>query len=152
MLRHGVSVWLSIAMGMLLWGVFATPAFAQVTPGLRAGLSLDPDQFYIGGHIETMPLVDRLHFRPNIEAGFGDDKTLVALNFEFVYRFPSRQQWQLYAGAGPALNIVSNGESDTAGGFNILIGAEQRDGLFFELKIGAADSPGAKFAVGYAFH
>lgn len=152
MLRHGATRWVSIVMGVLLCGFLATPASAQVTPGIRAGLSLDPDQFYVGGHVETMPLVDRLHFRPNVEAGFGDDMTLVALNFEFVYRFPSRQQWQLYAGAGPSLSIFSDGRSDTGGGFNILIGAEQRGGLFFELKIGAADSPGMKFSVGYAFH
>jgi len=152
MLRHGVSRWLSIAMGMLLCGVVATPASAQVTPGVRAGISGDPTQFYFGGHIETTPLVDRLHFRPNIEAGVGDDVTLVALNLEFVYRFPARQQWQPYAGAGPALNIVSNGESDTEGGFNILIGLEQRSGLFFEFKIGAAGGPDLKFAVGYVFH
>ena len=148
MLRHCASGWLSIAIGVLLCGFFATPASAQVTPGIRAGLSVDPDQFYIGGHVETMPLVDRLHFRPNVEAGFGDDITLVAINFEFIYRFPSRQQWQLYAGGGPSLNVISDGHSDTAGGFNILIGAEQRGGLLFEIKIGAADSPGLKFTVG----
>ena len=152
MLRHGASGWLSIALGVWLCGVFATPASAQVMPGIRAGLSVDPDQFYIGGHVETMPLVDRLHFRPNVEAGFGDDITLVAINFEFIYRFPLRQQWQVYAGGGPSLNVISDGQSDTAAGFNFLIGAEQRGGLFFELKIGAADSPGMKFNVGYAFH
>lgn len=152
MLRYGASRRVLIAMGVLLWGVFATPVSAQVTSGIRAGLSFDPDQFYIGGHVETMPLVDRLHFRPNVEAGFGDDKRLVALNFEFIYRFPPRQQWRLYAGAGPALSIFSDHRSDTGGGFNILIGAEQPGGLFFELKVGAADSPGMKFSVGYAFH
>ena len=153
MSRRCVSVWIVFAMGMLSLGLLASPASAQVTPGVRVGLSVDPDQFYIGGHIETAPLIDRLHFRPNVEAGFGDDHTLVALNFEFVYRFPSRQMWQLYVGAGPGLNISSaDKRSDTEGGFNILIGAEQSRGLFFEIKIGAAGSPGLKFGVGYAFH
>ena len=92
-------------------------------------------------------------FRSNVEAGFGDPHTLVALNFEFVYRFPSRQMWQLYVGAGPGLNISSaDRHSDTEGGFNILLGAEQSRGLFFEIKIGAAGSPGLKFGVGYTFH
>ena len=30
----------------------ASPAAAQ-GPGVRAGVSVDPDQFYIGGHYET---------------------------------------------------------------------------------------------------
>ena len=35
------------------------------------GVSIDPDQVYVGGHIETEPLVERLVFRPNVEIGFG---------------------------------------------------------------------------------
>lgn len=150
MSRRRASVWIVCAMAMLSVGGLARPASAQVTPGVRVGLSVDPDQFYIGGHVETAPLIERVHFRPNVEAGFGDDRTLVAVNFEFVYRFSPRRMWQLYAGAGPGLNIDTH--SNTEGGFNILLGAEQSGGLFFEIKIGAADSPGLKFGVGYAFH
>ena len=62
---------------------------------IRAGISVDPDQFFVGGHYETGPLVDRLHFKPNIEVGFGDDITLVGVNFEFVYKFLTRQGWTL---------------------------------------------------------
>ena len=69
-------------------------------------MSVDPDQFYFGGHVETSALVDRLHFRPNVEVGFGDDLTLITANMDFVYKFPtSRNGWGLYAGGGPALNI-----------------------------------------------
>jgi hypothetical protein len=57
---------------MLLLAV-AAPAAAQWEPGVRAGVSADPDQFYFGGHVETRPLIDRLSFRPNVEVGFGDD-------------------------------------------------------------------------------
>ena len=60
-------------------------------PGIRGGVSVDPDQFYVGAHYETGALVDRLHFRPNVEAGFGDDLTTIALNFEFAYKFPHRR-------------------------------------------------------------
>jgi hypothetical protein len=129
------------------------PANAQVTPGLRAGISVDPDQFYVGGHIETGALVDRLHFRPNIEVGFGDNVTLIALNFDFVYRFQSRRPWHIYAGAGPAVNLYNfDGGDNTEAGFNILFGAENRRGLFFEMKVGVSQSPDLKFGVGYAFH
>ena len=142
---------LSFLLALLV--VSAAPAAAQ-DAGVRGGISVDPDQFYFGGHIETSALVDRLHFRPNVEIGFGDDIMLIAANMEFVYKFPRRGGWGLYAGGGPALNIYSFDdvdESETEGGFNILIGAEQSRGLFFEFKIGAIDSPDFKFGVGWTF-
>jgi hypothetical protein len=129
------------------------PAAAQAG-GVRGGVAVDPDQFYVGGHYETGPLVDRLHFKPNIEAGFGDHLTLIALNFEFVYKFPSRGPWNIYAGGGPAINIFSFDDiddSETEPGVNFLLGAESRRGLFFEMKIGAIDSPDLKFGVGWTF-
>jgi len=133
---------------------FCAPAPAAAQAGVRGGVSVDPDQFYFGGHYETGALVDRLHFKPNLEVGFGDDLTLVAVNFEFVYKFPSRRDWTLYAGGGPAMNFYSfddDRDGDTEPGLNFLIGAEARNGLFFEVKIGAIDSPDLKFGVGWTF-
>ena len=141
-----------LLMSMVLV-VVPSPAAAQ-GPGVRGGVSVDPDQFYVGAHYETGPLVDRLHFKPNLEVGFGDDLTLVALNFEFVYKFPTRRAWNLYAGAGPAINIYSFDDlddSEAEPGLNFLFGAEHARGLFFELKLGAIDSPDLKFGVGYSF-
>ena len=152
-----IAYWLSSRVKVLLPAVFAifaasAPAWAQ-GPGVRGGVSIDPDQFYFGGHYETSSLVDQLHFRPNLEIGIGDDVVATAINFEFVYKFPSRSPWRLYAGGGPAVNFYSfdNDNSETEGGFNFLIGAEQRSGLFFELKVGVIDSPDLKFGVGYTF-
>jgi hypothetical protein len=129
-------------------------ASAQIAPGLRAGLSLDPDQFYVGGHIETGPLVERLVFRPNAEIGFGDDVTVAAFNFEFAWKFPRRRgEWGFYAGGGPAINLYQRDGSgdDAEGGFNFLAGLENRNGLFFEFKLGVVDSPDFKFGVGFTF-
>jgi hypothetical protein len=135
----------------------AAPAAAQ-GPGVRGGVSVDPDQVYFGGHYETSALVDRLHFKPNIEVGLGDDLVTTALNMEFVYKFPSRSQWLLYAGGGPAVNFYSwdddqpgGGDTETEGGLNFLFGVENDSGLFFEVKIGAIDSPDVKFGVGWTF-
>jgi hypothetical protein len=135
----------------------SAPALAQ-DGGIRGGISVDPDQFYFGGHLETAPLVDSLYFRPNVEVGFGDDLTLIAANMEFVYKFTRNRSLNLYAGAGPALNIfmfdddgASDNDADTEAGFNILVGAETPRGLFFEFKIGAMDSPDLKFGVGYTW-
>jgi hypothetical protein len=130
----------------------AASAAAQ-NAGVRVGVSGDPDQFYFGLHYETAPLIERIHFKPNLEVGVGSDQTLVAVNIEFVGKFPLRQEpWTVYVGAGPALVIdkVTN-NTNTGGGFNILIGVEHRGGLFTELKVGAIDSPSVKFAVGYVF-
>jgi hypothetical protein len=139
---------LSFLLGVVC---FSTPAAAQ-DAGIRGGISVDPDQFYVGGHLETAPLIDRLYFRPNLEVGFGDDLTLIGANMEFVYKFTTRRPMNLYAGAGPALNIFMNDDdSDTEAGFNFLVGMETPKGLFFEFKVGAMDSPDLKFGVGYTW-
>ena len=146
---RSVSVWL---MFLTLCAVGASPAQAQVSPGVQAGVSLDPDQFFFGGHVETSPLVDRVRFRPGVDVGIGDNLTLVAVNLDFTYAFTANRPWNLYAGAGPAMNWYNfDGGSDTEAGFNFLVGAKHRDGMFFEMKIGAMDSPELKFGVGYTF-
>jgi hypothetical protein len=131
----------------------AAAAQAQVRPGIRAGVSAEPDQFFFGGHIETRPLVDQLTFRPNVEVGVGGETTVVALNIEFVYSVPlQKEPWRVYFGAGPAANIMSSNRDDgVGGGFNMLVGVQHAGGLFTELKVGALDSPTLKFTVGYQF-
>jgi hypothetical protein len=132
--------------------LFATPANAQ-TFGVRAGASADPDQFFFGGHYETKPLMKNLTFRPNIEVGVGDDVTLVAFNIEFAYWIDlNNKPWKVYLGGGPAA-ILSDKDDNTDfnGGFNLMVGAQHRGGLFGEFKVGLIDSPDVKFTVGYVF-
>jgi hypothetical protein len=133
-----------------------SPAAAQDRIGVRAGASVDPDQFYFGLHFETRPLADRLRFRPNIEVGLGNDVTLIAGNFEFAYYLPTTTApWSIYVGGGPAINIFRfDGRSDDTeveGGFNILFGLAHSGGFFGEFKVGAMDSPDLKFGVGFTF-
>ena len=144
----------------LLLGMGAAPAHAQGGAGLRIGASFDPDQFYFGGHLELGPLIPHLWFRPNLEVGVGDNRTLAAINGEFTYWFPlERREWSVYAGAGPALNLIrfdrdrlGNSNTSAEGGFNILVGLAHSRGLFTELKVGALHSPELKIGVGYTFH
>lgn len=143
---------------LALMAVALVPGSAAAQgPGVRGGVSIDPDQFYFGAHYETGALVDAVHFRPNIEAGLGDDLTLVALNFDFIYKFPRRNGWRLYAGGGPAVNYygfergADDREWNSEAGLNFMLGVEQSEGLFFEFKIGALDSPELKFGVGWTF-
>jgi hypothetical protein len=146
--------------GLFLAAFVATPAFAQGGAGVRAGASVDPDQFYFGGHVELGPVVEQLWFRPNVEIGIGSDATVVALNGEFAYWFPLRnREWSAYVGAGPAVNIISfdspgpggGDNTEAEGGFNFLLGLAHDRGLFAELKVGALDSPDIKFGIGYTF-
>jgi hypothetical protein len=132
--------------------VLTGPSAHAQEVGARAGVSVDPDQFYFGGHFQTEPLVDNLRFRPNVEIGLGDDVTLVGFNVEFAYFFPTRNPWQLYAGGGPALNVINvNDDTEAEGGLNVLVGVQHSKGLFFEFKVGAFDSPEFKFGVGYSW-
>lgn len=149
--HSGFGAIVGLALFVMAMHASASPAYAQEF-GVRAGVSVDPDQFYFGGHFQTEPLVDRLRFRPNVEIGFGDDVTLVGFNVEFAYFFPTRSPWQLYAGAGPALNLIDfNDNTEAEGGFNFLVGVEHSRGLFFEFKVGVIDSPEFKFGVGYSW-
>ncbi len=128
--------------------------------GIRAGASVDPDQFVFGGHLQTEPIIPKLTFRPNLELGLGSNVTTVAINLEFAYWFPLQQQpFDIYAGAGPAMLIYSfsgrgaldERNTDVKGGFNLLAGIQHKKGLFGEVKLGVIDSPVFKITVGYSF-
>jgi len=132
---------------------------AQTGFGLRAGASVDPDQFHFGVHYVSNPLISDLCFRPNLEVGIGSNVTSTAVNLEFAYRIAvPKSELSAYFGAGPALNIYRLGETarrsahtDIGGGFNVLLGLEHRRGLFGEFKVGAIDSPEVKITVGFTF-
>lgn len=144
------------AVAVVLWGGFGgSPAFAQ-DAGFQLGVSGDPNQFYLGGHVETEPLYEELRFRPNVEVGFGDDETLVALNLEFIYPIELRSGPSVYVGAGPAINIAdrrrpTDDDTSVEPGFNFLGGMSFMEGYFAEIKVGVIDSPEFKFGVGYTF-
>jgi len=136
-------------VGMML--LSSGSVMAQSGFGLRAGVTAEPNQFHFGAHYITDPLVKALTFRPNLEIGVGSDVTTFAFNFEFAYSIIRRSNYSAYVGLGPALNIYDNGDTDTGGGLNVLLGVEHRTGLFGEIKVGAFDSPDFKFTVGYTF-
>lgn len=145
-------------MFLITFMVSAGTATAQSKGiGVRAGVSAEPDQFYIGAHMNVKEIVENFWFRPNAELGFGNNLTLLALNPEFVYnlRIKSRE-WTPYLGGGPSFLIGSfdtpGGRStDTAGGFNFVGGIQQRKGFMAEIKIGAFDSPDFKLGIGWTW-
>lgn len=120
--------WTSSAVAAAFIFLVSSAPVAAQSVGIRAGVSVEPEQFYFGAHVQTPPLVDRLHFRPNVEIGVGSDTTITALNV-----------------------IHRSGDTDAEPGLNVVVGIAHEDGLFAEVKAGALDSPRLKFGVGYAF-
>jgi hypothetical protein len=138
--------------------------------GVRAGAALDPELFLFGVHTRLGPFFSRdVTFRPNAEFAFGEVTTLIALNFEAVYRLPVTargSRWSAYVGGGPAFSFISQdferqgGERDINfdnfdfdAGFNILTGVEFRRGYFFEVKtsIYSEPAPTLRLILGYNF-
>ena len=142
----------------------ATSAVAgEVTGGIRGGITFDPDQVHVGAHLYAGEMFPHGYFVPNIEIGFADNHTLVALNPELVYRFERARgaDWGFYAGGGLGINFDNRDSSrrgdddDTELGLNLLGGATRGlsggNELFFEVKFGVADSPEGKLTVGLTF-
>lgn len=146
MIRRASVLGLGLVAALLLT---AQPAAAQVNFGVRGGLSGGPDQFFVGGHVESADLGHRTTFRPNFEAGFGDDITLLTVNLELVHWMPLKgSTWQAYAGGGVGTNIwMDEGAKFMYGTLNVVFGVQHDKGLFAEMKVGI--EPSVKLTVGY---
>ena len=147
--------------------LIAVPALAGSYPfGPRAGISSSPDQFFLGGHVEAYELSPGVMLVPNVEIGFGDDITLVAVNAGVRYSFLENQIGDFVPYAGGELGIdylswdVPAGygidDSTTKLVVNLMAGVQKRldarKGLLLELKIGLSDyAPDLKLTAGLTF-
>lgn len=133
--------------------------------GPRIGLSMNPDQFHFGAHMDFGNFARHVRFQPNLEIGFGDDMSLYAVNAEAAYRFRSTWDvWTPYLGGGLGANIKKfdsngndgNNDSQTDLGVNLLGGIEKGltngDRFFVEGKFSVNDVPDAKVTVGWTFY
>ncbi len=145
------------------------PAGAQAAPvvvsgiGPRVGFSVDPDQFVFGGQVVVGEVAPDLTFDPNLELGFGDSQTVVAMNLDMHYHLTVRDSdWRPYFGAGLGVNFFSHDnppplrdDTSTEVGGNLIAGAgvPTRSGnrFFGELKLGLGDIPSLKLMVGWNF-
>lgn len=140
--------------------------------GPRFGLTMDPDQVHVGAHFDFGQFAANWRFQPNVEAGFGDNLTLIALNLEAAYRFSNTwESWSPYLGGGMGLNIFNldddnnnnhnddwnrDHDSDTDVGASVVAGLEKGgrngDRFFFETKLGLlGGSPDLKLTLGWTF-
>jgi hypothetical protein len=130
--------------------------------GPRLGMSLNPDQFHFGAHLDFGNFARHVRFQPNVELGFGDDVKLLTVNAEAAYRFSSHWDvWTPYLGGGFGANIKSydlaeHHDSQTDLGVNLLGGIEKGlsngDRFFIEGKFSLNDVPDAKITIGWTFY
>ncbi len=137
----------------LLLGLMASSASASEF-GLRAGLTVDPDQFHVGGHLDLGQVLPPLRLVPNVEIGFGNDITYIAFNGDLLYDF-AETPWSI--GGELGMNYVDHelGGSNTDFGLSALgnyrLGLSSGKTLLLEAKLGLVDSPDFKFTVGWNF-
>lgn len=146
---------LATLIGFVILAVAVQPAAAGGF-GLRAGFSLDPDNFLFGGQYTTNPIAEGLYFVPSAELGFGD-ATMIAGNADLHYRFKTSSGVKPYAGGGFTVNYFDyDGGSDTEVGGSLLGGImlppKKSGQIFFEIKFGLGDVPDAKFIAGWNFN
>jgi hypothetical protein len=149
--------------------VISVPAFAAggsagaPSWGPRFGVSVDPDQLVIGGQYSTGQIAPSISFVPNLELGFGDHQTDVAINLDGHYHFKlNDSDWAPYLGFGVCIDFVSfdrpapaEDDSETNAGGQLILGSNVplREGskFFAELKLGLGDIPSLKVMAGWNF-
>jgi hypothetical protein len=155
-LRRGLPLLAALVLALAA----GAPARAETTAGIRAGLSVDPDQFLFGAHLNVAPVGRNVYIVPSLEAGLGDDLFTLSFNGDVQYRFDVSRGSEVrpYAGGGLALYYVDvdRGGSDTEVGVNVLggifFGRASGNPMFVEAKAGLSDEvPDWKFIFGINF-
>lgn len=121
--------------------------------GFQGGISIDPEQAFIGVFWQTPEIANRFHLRPGVDGGFGGDLRIATINVDFIARIPlGSSGWHLIQGGGPVIVLSKfNGvqETDTSAGGSYIIGFAHDRGLFGEFRIGGGNVPSLKMGVGY---
>jgi hypothetical protein len=144
---------LPIPLGLALL-LSCSPAVRAQGIGFQGGATIDPNQIFVGTHLETGELIPGLRFRPGIDGGFGGAYSLASINIEFLYHIALRSGWALYQGGGPAIvlertSVGTFHTTSTHAGTFVTFGFANENGFFTEFKLGGGHSPTLKFAVGY---
>jgi hypothetical protein len=147
--------------------------------GLDAGVALDPELISINAFTTFTPFLQRgIMVRPNVELGFGEVTTLIALNVEGLYMLPGLRRsirWAPYVGAGPNFTFSHRSVDEDEfvdpdvsplpqeddrfdfsqwnwdNGFNFIIGARNPSGTFFEMKATAWGVASVRMLGGFEF-
>ena len=113
---------------LVLIGASAAPASAQDGPGMRAGLSSNPDQFFIGGHYVTQPIVGMLKRYDEVNAKFAEPEAdfdaLVAEQSRLQEQLDKHDAWNLDSHLELAMDALRCPPGDTP--VKVLSGGELR--------------------------
>jgi len=148
---------LVLTASILLLFSAAPAARADVSAGVRGGLSVKPDQFLFGGHLELSPIAHQLYVVPSAEVGVGDNLFSLSMSGDLQYRFRSHSDIRPYAGGGLSLYHADpeGGGSDTQLGVSVLggifFGRNSRRPMFIDGKLGFDQVPDWKFVFGVTF-
>ena len=149
------------AIAVALLAVLSSTAAAQVTTqqpqsqvGFQGGVSIDPEQAFVGVYWQSPAFGGRLHLRPGIDGGFGNDLRVATINIDFIARFSlGGSGWDLIQGGGPVIAITKFNDfegTDTSAGGSYLIGFAHDSGFFSEFRIGGGNTPSLKMGAGWA--
>jgi hypothetical protein len=119
--------------------------------GFQGGVTIDPEQVFVGTHFETAELFRNFRFRPAIDGSFGNDFSLATINIEFLYHIEvGRSGWSMFQGGGPAVVLLRQHDDTSvhAGSF-FTFGFAHESGFFTEFKYGGGTYPTLKFGAGY---
>jgi hypothetical protein len=125
--------------------------------GFTGGLSIDPEQGFVGVFWQSPEIGRRFHLRPGIEGGFGEDVRLATFNIDFMARFPiGSSGWHFVQGGGPTIvlakfDVFGDDESEVSAGGSYIIGFGHDSGFLGEFRIGGGGYvPSLKLTAGYA--
>ena len=125
----------------------------QSLVGFQGGVSIDPEQGFVGVFWQSPAIGNRLHIRPGIDGGFGGDVRVATINVDFLARFTlGTSGWDLIQGGGPviALTKVDGFDgTDVGAGGSYVIGFAHDSGFFTEFRIGGGNSPMLKMGAGW---
>jgi len=121
------------------------------TFGLRAGFSLDPDQFVVGGQMSVGKKLGIARVVPSVDVGFGNSITTIAFNADVLFNLNVEgTTFGLYGGAGPSVVYfdTDGGSSSWELGLSLVAGARMPFSSFpptsLEARFGVGDIPDFK--------
>jgi hypothetical protein len=151
-------------IGIAIMGI-GNQAFGQdeihMRPGVRIGLTSDPDQLVLGGFLSLDDLMTKnLRLEPSLLAGIGDDFTTVRLCGHFKYLFPDvAEDFVFYPIGGISIWYwnwdyerygTKLSDSGTEVGLDIGGGASYED-FSLDVTLGIGDTPDFLVTFSYRF-